>query len=113
MVWQKLVQEFLIGGFLVAIALFFGMQFGPILAGVIATLPIRLGTTLLLGGAYEGNAFAMKMVEGSLLTYVGTFLFLVVLFFGIPRIGIAKSFAIASVVCLVSILAAFKLTGRL
>ena len=113
MVWQELVQEFLIGGFLVAVALFFGMQFGPIIAGVIATLPIRLGSTLLLGGAYEGKEFAMKMVEGSLLTYVGTFLFLVVLFFGIPRIGIMRSFVAAAIVCFVTIVIMFKATGRL
>lgn len=111
--WQKLLQEFLFGGAIIALAIAVGITVSPVIGGVIATLPIRLGTTLFLGGVYQGKEFTQKMLEGSLLTYPATFLFIIALFVGIPRIGLLKSFALASILCIALTVLLFKLTGRL
>lgn len=109
----KILQEFLIGGALVALALGVGSIAGPVFGGLVAALPIRLGTTLLIGGIKEGNDFAFKMVEGSLLTYFGTLAFILVLFFGIPRLGLLKSFAGALIVSTIIVFLSFKLAGKI
>lgn len=108
----RILLDFLIGGGLVAIALAVGFLFSPLVAGVIAALPIRVGATIFLGGVHEGAEFAHKMVEGGLLTYAGTLGFFLVLYYAIPRFGLLKSFGGAVVVALAITLVAFKLAGK-
>ncbi len=110
---EKILQNFLVGGALVALALAVGSVAGAVFGGLVAALPIRLAATLLIGGMREGEQFALKMAEGSLLTYFGTFAFIAILFLGIPRIGFAKSFVIAIVADAAIILLLFKLAGKI
>lgn len=111
--WEKILINFLIGGALIAIALAIGMLVNPVFGGLVAALPIRLGTTILLSGLNEGQGFASKMVEGSLLTYIGTFFFLISLWYLIPKIGFIKGFVISSAVCVSIIILTFKITGKI
>lgn len=109
----KILEEFIIGGILVALALAVGSIAGPVFGGLVAALPIRLGATLLIGGVKEGSGFAFKMVEGSFLTYFGTFAFIAILLFGIPRIGLMRSFIAAAIANAVIVLILFKLAGKI
>lgn len=111
-VWSKIITDFLIGGGLITSAIFVGMLTSPLIGGLIAALPIRVGITILLGGIHEGTEFATKMLEGSLLTFFGTFTFLLGLYYGIPRFGLLKGFALASVGCLIVVVITFKLAGK-
>jgi hypothetical protein len=111
--WKKILVEFLLGGMLIAFAIAIGMLIDPVFGGLIAALPIRLGATIFLGGMSEGEKFALKMVEGSLLTYIGTFFFLVALRYFIPRLGLATSFVISSIICVAIIILTFKITGKI
>jgi hypothetical protein len=117
MLGEKILQnvffDFLLGGALVAIALAVGSAAGAVFGGLVAALPIRLGATLLIGGFREGNDFALKMAEGSLLAYFGTFAFLAVLLVGIPRIGLAKSFAGAIIADIAITVFLFKIAGKM
>jgi len=112
-VWRDILINFLFGGILIAIAIAIGMIVGPVFGGLIAALPIRLGATIFLSGIKEGDKFAFKMVEGSLLTYIGTFLFLISLWCLIPKIGFLKGFVISSIICIVAITLIFKITGKI
>lgn len=109
---DRILLDFVLGGVLVAAAVFVGIVAGAIWGGVIAALPIRLGVTILLSYA-EGSKFTMQMIEGSLLTYVGTLFFLLTLYFGYPKIGLVKSFAAASAVTFITIIIVFKLAGKI
>jgi len=109
----KILQNFLVGGALVALALAVGSLVGAVFGGLVAALPIRLAATLLIGGVGEGEQFAFKMAEGSLLTYPGTFAFIAILFVGIPRIGLLKSFAAAIIADAIIILLLFKFAGKI
>ena len=80
MAWEEILKDFLIGGGLIASAITVGILTSPLIGGIIAALPIRAGLTFLLGGLHEGTDFVHKMVEGSMLTYIPTMLFFVILY---------------------------------
>ncbi|MBI2076033.1 MAG: hypothetical protein HYT72_02165 [Candidatus Aenigmarchaeota archaeon] len=109
---DKVLLDFLIGGALVSLAIFIGILTSPLIGGIIAALPIRVGITILLGGFHEGEEFAKKMIEGSLLTYVPTLFFFLTLYFTADKIGLLKSFVLASFVTLISLIIVFKLAGK-
>ncbi|HLD85675.1 MAG TPA: DUF3147 family protein [archaeon] len=111
-VWNKVIIDFLLGGFLVALAVYIGISVGAVFGGMIAALPIRLGVTILLSYS-ESEAFTKQMIEGSLLTYIGTLFFLLTLYFGYPKFGLIKSFAAAMVVAFITIIIVFKLAGKI
>lgn len=110
--FDKVVLDFLLGGFLVALAVYIGILAGAVYGGIVAALPIRLGVTLLLSHS-EGAEFVKQMIEGSLLTYLGTLFFLLTLHFGFPKFGLFKSFIAASIVAAVTIILVFKVAGKI
>ncbi len=112
MTWDKVLTDFLIGGFFVALAVGVGIAAGAIWGGMIAALPIRLGITILISHA-NGTEFTKQMLEGALLSYVGTLFFLLVLYFGFNKIGLAKSMMIATTITAISIFIVFKLAGKI
>lgn len=111
-VLDRIALDFLLGGILVALAVYVGIVAGAIFGGIIAALPIRLGVTILLSHS-EGPQFTQQMIEGSLLTYVGTLFFLLTLYFGYPKYGLLKSFVAASIVALIVIILTFKMAGKI
>jgi len=101
--WEKLAYDFLIGGGLIATVLALGKVFGPMIAGIIAALPVRLGTTLFLSGISNSPAFVAGMLRGSIPTSLGAFGFMVTLARTTTRFGMLKSFILACSVCLIII----------
>jgi hypothetical protein len=101
--WEKLVYDFLAGGGLIATVLALGKVFGPMIAGIIAALPLRLGTTLFLSGISNGPAFVTSMLRGSIPASIGAFGFMITLAKTTTKFGLLKSFILACVVCLIII----------
>ena len=111
MLLERITLDFIIGGGLVAAAIYIGIMIGSVFGGMVAALPIRLGVTILLSSG-QGEVFVKEMIEGSLLTYVGTLFFLLTLYFGFPRIGLVNSLIIATIITAITILIVFKLAGK-
>ncbi len=109
---ERIAADFLIGGFLVAVAVSVGIAAGAVYGGIIAALPIRLGVTILISSA-EGEAFTRDMIEGALLSYAGTLFFLLALYYGFPRLGLVNSLIIATIIAAITILIAFRLAGKI
>ena len=110
---EKILQNFALGGALVATAIAVGSLVDPVFGGLIAALPVRLTATFLLSGMNSGSEeFTHKLVEGSFLTYFGTFAFLGILYFGIPKFGFMRSFVVAVIADVAIIMLLFKLTGK-
>ena len=109
---RDIATDFLIGGFLVALALYIGSSLGAIFGGIVAALPIRVGVTIFLAGV-RNERFASEMVEGALLTYLGTLFFLLSLWYFMPKIGLYKSFALALAISGIVIFLTFKLAGKI
>ncbi len=103
--WQKLLYDFIAGGALIATVLALAKIFGPFIAGIIAALPIRLGTTLFLSGITNSPEFVLGMLRGSIPGSLGSFGFMVTLAKTTKKFGIWKSFILACVVCLIIVFA--------
>ena len=108
---EKILLDFLIGGALVSVAIGIGIAIGAIYGGIIAALPIRLGVTIFLSSG-QGDLFLKEMIEGSLLTYIGTLFFLLTLYYGFPKFGLINALIIATIIATVTIFIVFKLAGK-
>ena len=100
MVLGELGENFLLGGFLIAIVLAIGKLLGPFIAGIIAALPVRLGTTLFMGGISNDPSFVLEMIRGALPGSLGALFLMITLSLSVKRLGILKSFALACMICL-------------
>jgi hypothetical protein len=111
---RNIAWDFLIGGALVAGALVVGALYSPMLAGVIAALPIRLVTTLALAGNQNGTPFVRQMLEGTILGWLvgGVFLFTYYVLL-VRKVDWAQGMAIACVVMAASLLVLWKTQVRL
>lgn len=98
--WQKLLFDFLVGGGLIAIVVAVVQLVGPMVGGIIATFPIRIGITMFLGGISEGSGFVLGMLRGSIPGSFGSFSFMIVLSRATKRLGIGRSLALATLTCL-------------
>jgi hypothetical protein len=99
MFWE-LGQNFLLGGFLIALALAIGKLVGPFIAGIIAALPVRLGATLFLGGISNDVSFVLEMIKGAVPGSLGALCFMVVLSLTVKRVGVPKAFVLGCLACL-------------
>jgi hypothetical protein len=99
MVWEFLF-DFLLGGGLIACVLAIGKYFGPLIAGIIAALPVRLGTTLFLAGMGNDVVFATEMIKGVLPGSLGALGFMIILSNTTLKFGLWKSFILACLTCL-------------
>jgi len=86
---------------MIAVVLALAGVIGPFMAGIVAALPIRVWATLLLGGAGESLDFVSGMLRGIIPSSFGALFFMLVLSRFTVRHGVARSFALASVVCTV------------
>ena len=82
---RELLEDFLSGGFLVAVALWVAHSSSPVVGGVITGLPIRFAATWLLAARRRGAAYAERMAKGSVMGMAGNILFSVTLFFSLLR----------------------------
>ena len=98
--WQKLLFDFIVGGGLIAIVVALVQLVGPLVGGIFATFPIRVGITMFLGGISEGPGFVLGMLRGSIPGSFGAFSFMIVLSRVTRRFGIKKSLALAMLTCL-------------
>lgn len=102
-IMREFLEDFLSGGFLVAVALWLAHSSSPVMGGVITGLPIRFAATWLLAARRRGAAYAEKMARGSVMGMVGNILFSVTLFVSLLPLGFAAGFAIAMAVCITAI----------
>ncbi len=101
---QRLIVDFIAGGSMIATVLAIGKVFGPAIAGIIAALPVRLGTTLLLSGIANDPGFVLGMLRGSVPTSIGAFGFMMTLSRTTKSLGMQKSFILSIAACAVIIL---------
>ena len=88
---------------MIATVLAIGKVFGPAIAGIIAALPVRLGTTLFLSGVTNSPEFVLGMLKGSVPTSIGAFGFIITLSRTTKRLGMLKSFILSIAVCVIII----------
>ncbi len=100
---KTFIKDFVIGGALVAFALWLASSLGPVAGGIFAALPIRLAATIALGSSGKGPEFVEDMAKGALVGFVANFLFILVLILTMRSFGFVYSFASAVFVCLVAI----------
>jgi hypothetical protein len=98
---EKLISDFILGGFLIAGVLAIANFIGPFMAGVIAALPVRVWATLLLGGVSGTEQFVLEMLRGVIPGSIGSLAFMTTLAKTTRRYGIVRSFVIACIICLV------------
>lgn len=103
MAFKEILFSFFAGGGLIAIVLAAAKIFGPLIAGIIAALPVRLGTTLFISGISYSPDFVLGMLRGSIPTSMGAFAFMIVLAKTTGKLGIVKSFLLACFVCVLII----------
>jgi hypothetical protein len=109
---RKFTENFLVGGTLVAFALWVSYFTSPVVGGIIAALPIRLSITWILAGLREGKEFAAEMARGSIVGMIGNLCFTLTLLITIIALGIGMSFLLALVICGVIIVALNGLSTR-
>ncbi|MBN2330743.1 MAG: hypothetical protein JXC85_02910 [Candidatus Aenigmarchaeota archaeon] len=97
--WQRLLFDFMIGGGLIAAVVSVFHFVSPLIGGIIAAVPVRIGITMFLGGIAEGSGFVLGMLRGSIPGSFGAFSFMFVLSRATRRLGIWRSFSIATLVC--------------
>lgn len=98
--WQRLIVDFFVGGGLIAFVVALLHFVGPMLGGIIASIPLRIGITMFLGGISEGSAFVLGMLRGSIPATFGAFSFMIVLSRSTRKLGILRSFSLASLICI-------------
>ena len=98
--WQRLLFDFMVGGGLIAIVITLFQFVSPLIGGILASIPLRIGITMFLGGVYEGSGFVIGMLRGSIPGSFGAFSFMIVLSRVTRRLGIWKSFSLATLVCI-------------
>jgi len=112
--FKSIVWDFFIGGALVAGALLVGVLYSPVLAGVMAALPIRLMATLGLAGNGNGTVFVKQMVEGTFVGWLAGGVFLLSYYvLLLKRFDWAPGMAIAGVLMAASLLVLWKVQGRM
>ncbi len=102
--FRELAEDFVSGGFLVAVALWLAHSSSPVIGGVITGLPIRFAATWLLAARRRGAAYAERMARGSVMGMAGNILFSVTLFFVLLPLGFVAGFLVALSVCVASVL---------
>ncbi len=98
--WQKLLFDFVVGGGLIAFVVALFHFVSPLMGGILASIPVRVGITMFLGGVSEGSEFVLGMLRGSIPGSFGAFSFMIVLSRATRRLGIWKSFSLASLICI-------------
>jgi uncharacterized membrane protein (GlpM family) len=104
---RDFVLDFIVGGLIVAVAVLVGTLVSPLLGGIIAGAPLRLAASIFLAGWHEGDKLAYEMAKGSLLGIAGAMFFAVALVYSIPRVGLIKSFGLATLVWVVATLSLY------
>jgi hypothetical protein len=99
--WQRLLSDFIIGGGLIALVVAIVQLLGPFMGGIVASMPIRVGITMFLGGLFEGSGFVIGMLSGSIAGSVGAFAFMIVLSRMTRKLGTIKSISLATLMCLI------------
>ena len=99
--WQRLLFDFLIGGGLIASVIAVLQFAGPMIGGILASVPTRIGATMFIGGVTEGPGFVLEMLRGSIPGSFGAFSFMIVLSRMTRKLGILKSFPFATVICII------------
>lgn len=78
------------------VAIYIGAFINPLIGGIIAALPLRLGISL-FGIAMLGNkAMLQQAVVGSIIGWVGVGVFVFALYFFLPKYSVNISFLIAT-----------------
>jgi uncharacterized membrane protein (GlpM family) len=106
---RTFLENFIIGGALVTVALWIAYVSDPAIGGFIAGLPLRFGVTWIITAKRHGEEFAKKMAKGSLKGMIGSVISTLFIFFTIGMLGLTLAFTMAVLIC-VGIIAALKLT---
>jgi hypothetical protein len=64
---RSVALDFVVGGIIVAGALFVASLFGPVYGGILAGAPIRAGSTIFLEGLQHGTKSATELTRGVVL----------------------------------------------
>jgi len=108
---KAITFDFIFGGAIVAVALLIASFLGPVYGGILAGAPIRSGGTIFLQYIHDGEAKAVDLSRGVLLSMIANVGFAAILFFGIPRIGFYQSLVLASVVFVALAAVLMKITS--
>jgi uncharacterized membrane protein (GlpM family) len=102
--YRELVENFLVGGCLVVLALWLAYITNPVIGGIVAALPIRFSITWVLAGMRQGVEFAEQMARGSIIGMIGNLCFTITLFVSLISLGLILGFLLAILICLVVII---------
>ncbi len=102
MLWKKFLFDFVLGGLIVAIVVLVANLISPVIAGIIAAMPIRLATSLFLIKFHEGEYAAVEACRGILHGAMGVLVFAVSLTLLTKKFEFYPSFGVASVLCIVT-----------
>ena len=108
---RSVALDFIVGGIIVAGALFFASLFGPVYGGIFAGAPTRAGSTIFLEGLQRGTKSATELTRGVVLAMLANVGFSIVLYFALPKFGLYKAFLAASVVFLAIVVAILKISS--
>ena len=108
---RSVALDFIVGGIIVAGALFVASLFGPVYGGIFAGAPIRAGSTIFLEGLQSGTKSATELTRGVVLAMLANVGFSVVLYLALPKFGLYKSFFAASIVFLALVVAILKISS--
>jgi uncharacterized membrane protein (GlpM family) len=109
---KRFILDFLIGGFMVAASLLVAATLSPIAGGIIAGLPIRMGTTLAIVGYREGGEKLQKTARGALVGMIGSLGFTLTLYFTLLLLSFMVSFVLSLSICM-GIIIGITLTSRI
>lgn len=108
---KSVALDFVFGGAIVAGALFVASLLGPLYGGLLAGAPIRAGGTIFLASLHRGEEFAREVARGVMLAMVANVGFAVVLYLCLPKLGMYKAFAAASLAFLILVVAMARLSS--
>jgi len=108
---RSVALDFIVGGIIVAGALFVASLFGPVYGGIFAGAPIRAGSTIFLEGLQRGTKSATELTRGVVLAMLANVGFAIVLYLTLPKFGLYKSFLAASIVFLALVVAILKISS--
>jgi multidrug efflux pump subunit AcrB len=103
---KQIAYDFIIGGSLVSVSLLVAELLSPVLGGLMAALPVRLGITLGLLAFREDDRGFHRIARGCLAGMTGSLAFTFCLYITLLSLGILLGFALSLSLCAAVIISA-------
>jgi uncharacterized membrane protein (GlpM family) len=95
---KRILLDFVVGGSVIALAVYIALSVNPLIGGIIAAAPIRASVSIGLGGIHGGTHTALNMAKGAVIGGCSSLVFFIVLTWMLQRYGLWESFIVSGII---------------